>query len=215
MKSLRMFIRSWYPLERLCALTDGVYAIVITLLVLDLKAPELAGLTDRALRADMLEQIPNFVAYLVSFFVVVFFWYNHHLLFGAMKRCHGVVMVLNFGHLLMVSLVPYTASLIGRYEGDQSATIVFSANLGLASLFLILLHRSATRAVHYGGEHAEGRWISLPWPMAYLGPILAVLSILVSFVSIDLALVMWVLLPARNVLFLIWPDATPRDPQKA
>lgn len=203
MKSLRLFLPSSYSLERLCALTDGVYAIVITLLVLDLKTPELPGITDRALRADLLAQMPNFVAYLVSFIVIVFFWSNHHRLFAVVKQGHEGLIALNFAHLLMISLLPYTASLIGHYEQDQITGIVFSANLGLASLSLILLHRATAAAGRV--EDVEGRWIAMPWPVAYLGPIIALVSILVSFVSTELALVMWILLPLRNTYFLLGP----------
>ena len=56
-------------LERLFALTDGVYAVVVTLLVLDLKIPEVANVTKAEFIADLLEQIPNFLAYFISFFV--------------------------------------------------------------------------------------------------------------------------------------------------
>lgn len=133
MTSLRLFLRSSYPIERMLALTDGVYAIVLTLLVLDLKVPEVSGPTNTDLRTDLIAQIPNFIAYLVSFVLVAFFWMNHERLFAVTKRCDERMMVVNAVHLLMVSLVPYTASLIGHYEGDRIAAMMFCANMGLAS----------------------------------------------------------------------------------
>ena len=65
--SIRVFFGQTTTLERLNALTDGVYAIVITLLILDLQMPESGGLTEGQLLSDLLQQIPNFVAYVLSF----------------------------------------------------------------------------------------------------------------------------------------------------
>lgn len=201
MTSLRLFLRSSYPIERMLALTDGVYAIVLTLLVLDLKVPEVSGPTNTDLRTDLIAQIPNFIAYLVSFVLVAFFWMNHERLFAVTKRCDERMMVVNAVHLLMVSLVPYTASLIGHYEGDRIAAMMFCANMGLASLTMVLLHRALYAHPEWLSDQLEGNWITMPWSVAYLGPILGVMTMLVVLVSIEGALALWFLLPLRNTWY--------------
>lgn len=172
-------------------LADGVYAIALTLLVLDLKVPDMPGVANPQLRDDLLSQTPNFIAYAIAFLVVAFFWINHHRLFVSIVRCDERALWLNLGHLLFISLTPYVASLIGHYEQDRIATMVFSANLGLASLSLSALARYLLAKEEWRADTADGTWVAIHrWAFA-AGPAIAVLSILVSFVSTNAALLLW------------------------
>jgi len=196
-----MFPNLAAKVDRLAAITDGVYAIVITLLVLDLKVPEIPGSADNMrLAADLIDQIPNFIAYFISFFVVAVFWMNHRRLFGSLKRCDEKTSLLNLGHILFVTLIPYTTSLIGRYEFDQIAAILFAANIGLASLSLVLLYQYLVPQTDWRESEGAMQWVPLKWWVVYFGPLLAIVSIGASFVSIHLALYLLLLLPVRNLL---------------
>ena len=93
------------------ALSDGVYAFALTLLVLDLKAPEVPGVANRELTADLLQQVPNFIAYIIGFLIVAFFWIIHHRILQSVTKCDQRGLMLNFLHLLFISLTPYVASL--------------------------------------------------------------------------------------------------------
>ena len=128
-----------FSTERICAFTDGVYAIVITLLVLELKAPEVPGLTNEQVLADLAKQSRVFLAYFISFFVVGWLWFRHHGIFKALEKSDNVVILINFIHLLFVSLIPYTASVAGRYAQDQLAVLMFFGNIGLSGLTVSLL----------------------------------------------------------------------------
>jgi uncharacterized membrane protein len=202
MKTLHLFLKRAHTHDRLCAVADGVYAIALTLLVLDLKVPEVPGITNPQLTTDLFQQIPNFVAYVIGFLVVAFFWMNHHRIFQSAILCDEWALLLNLAHLLFISLTPYAASLISHYEGDRIATIVFSANLGLASLSLIVLGQYVLARKEWRTDDASGIWVKVPWWTAYAGPALALGSIVVSFVSIDAALLLWLLLPFRDLFVL-------------
>jgi uncharacterized membrane protein len=200
MGPLRLFVKSTHGPERLSALTDGVYAIALTLLVLDLKAPDLPGVSDRQLTDDLLRQGPNFAAYLISFAAVSYFWIQHHRVFGTIRRCDDLTVLGNFVHLLFISLTPYTASLIGLYQGDRVATIVFSLNFGLASLLGTMLAGYLSKQGDWHVGEADGKWAMVPWWGAYFAPLIAVASILVSLVNTQAALALWLLLPVRDIL---------------
>jgi len=202
MKTLHLFLKRSHAHDRLCAVADGVYAIALTLLVLDLKVPEVPGITNPQLTTDLVQQIPNFVAYLIGFLVVAFFWMNHHRIFQSAILCDEWALLLNLAHLLFISLTPYAASLIGHYEGDRIATILFSANLGLASLSLSVLGHYVLGKKEWRTDDSGGTWVKVPWWTAYTGPGLALGSIAVSFVSIDAALLLWLLLPLRDLVIL-------------
>jgi uncharacterized membrane protein len=198
-----MFPNPAAKVDRLAAITDGVYAIVLTLLVLDLKVPEIPGSANNMeLAADLIDQIPNFIAYFISFFVVAIFWMNHHRLFGSLKQCDEKTLLFNLSHILFVTLTPYTTSLIGHYEYDQIAVILFSANIGLASLSLILLYQYVAGQTDWHESEGAMQWVPLKWWVIYFGPLLAIVSIGASFVSVHLALFLLLLLPVRNFLLL-------------
>ena len=211
MRALHLFLKHTHTHDRLCAVSDGVYAFALTLLVLDLKVPEVAGTTNSRLTTDLFEQIPNFFAYVISFSVVAFFWMNHHRIFQSVTSCDARALVLNFAHLLFISLTPYAASLIGHYEGDRIATIVFSANLGLASLSLNVLGHYVLAREKWRKDDTGGTWVKVPLWVVYAGPGLALVSIVVSLVSSNVALLLWLLLPLRDlsVMLRVSPGSSP------
>jgi uncharacterized membrane protein len=136
--------RQLLGVERLNALSDGLIAIVLTLLVLDLKLPEPH---DPAHILDRLgDNAHDFVAWLISFIVIARFWVIHHGITARMMRCHIGTIALNFLLLAFVSLMPFTAALIGSYEvGEPWATVFFASNLAAGSLGLGLLARHVSR----------------------------------------------------------------------
>jgi uncharacterized membrane protein len=211
MRALHLFLKHTHTHDRLCAVSDGVYAFALTLLVLDLKVPEVAGITNPQLKTDLLQQLPNFFAYIISFSVVAFFWMNHHRIFQSVTSCDSRALVLNFAHLLFISLTPYAASLIGHYEGDRIATIVFSANLGLASLSLSVLGQYVLARKEWRTDDTGGTWVKVPLWVGYSGPGLALMSIIVSLVSNNVALLLWLLLPLRDlsVMLRVSPGSPP------
>jgi len=186
------------------ALSDGVYAFALTLLVLDLKAPEIPGVTNPELAADLLQQVPNFIAYIIGFSIVAFFWIIHHRIFQSVPKCDERALRFNLLHLLFISLTPYVASLIGHYEGDRIATIVFSADLGLAALSLDLLGFYVLGKQEWRTDETNGTLGTMAWWTVYALPVLALVSILLSFVKPDLALLIWLLLPMKELVAWKW-----------
>ena len=203
MRAVHLFLKHTHTHDRLCAVSDGVYAFALTLLVLDLKVPEVPGITNPQLATDLFQQLPNFFAYVISFSVVAFFWTNHHRVFQSVTRCDARALVLNFVHLLFISLAPYAASLIGHYEGDRIATIVFSANLGLASLSMNVLGQYVLAREEWRTDETGGTWVKVPLWVVYAGPGLALACIGISFVNNYAALFLWLLLPLRDLSFML------------
>ena len=142
MSSIRksIFFNQSHTLDRLCALTDGVYAIVLTLLVLDLKIPDTPGLGEAKIIDDLVTQLPNFFSYVISFFVVATLWIKHHFVIKPLQKCNTITLGLNLVHLLFMTLTPYTASLFGHYKEDPIVVLLFSGSIGLAAFSLHILH---------------------------------------------------------------------------
>lgn len=104
--------------------------------------------------------------------------------------------------LLFLTLIPYTASLIGHYEQDAIAVILFSGSLGLPGFSLLLIHRYVIPKTDWYSETTSKAWTSPNWWVYYPVPILAIGSILLAFVSIPAALGIWALVPIWTLAVL-------------
>jgi uncharacterized membrane protein len=134
-----------FKTERMNALTDGVFAIVLTLLVLELKLPK----QDESILVLLRDDWHVFLAWLISFLAIARFWLVHHSVTARMRQCHTVTLSLNFAVLGAVSLLPFSADIIGTERlSEPWSTVVFAANIGLLSLTVGLMARHAAREPH-------------------------------------------------------------------
>ena len=137
------------PNLRLLALSDGVIAVAITLLVLDIRLPEGFGeLSDSELWAALVALWPRFLAYLLSFYVIANFWFSHRSKFNHIIKTDGRLMWINMLFLLTVGLVPFTTNLIAESGGTVS-TMVYAASMVVSGLSLsgIWLYASANKLI--------------------------------------------------------------------
>lgn len=135
--------------SRIEAFSDGVFAIAITLLVLELKAPA-ADVARGALWAHLREEWPQFGAYLTSFAIIGVMWVNHHSMFTQIVRADRGLMFLNLLLLLWTALLPFPTALVSQYLGRGGAdahvaAAVYSANLTLAAIAFSLIWVYAVR----------------------------------------------------------------------
>ena len=107
--------------ERLEAFSDGVIAIIITIMVLELRPPDGSGFD------DLRPLIPKALAYLLSFVLVGIYWNNHHHLFKLVERIDGGVMWSNMMLLFSLSLIPFATAWFGQNTGTLAPVIVYDA----------------------------------------------------------------------------------------
>jgi len=129
--------------KRLEAFSDGVMAIAITLLVLDLHVPPPADAEAHGLAAALAHQWPSYAAYLVSFLVIGIIWINHHAMFSLVRRIDRAVLFSNLALLMVVSLIPFPTELLAEYltagAAAHVAAAVYSVTmLGMAVAFTLL-----------------------------------------------------------------------------
>ena len=125
---------------RLEAFSDGVIAIIITIMVLELKVPHGADI------ASLLHQWPVFSSYVLSFLFVGIYWVNHHHLLHTVRRVTGGVLWTNLHLLLWLSLVPFTTGWMGENHYAPVPTAVYGANLLLSGVAYTLLGRAIMRS---------------------------------------------------------------------
>jgi uncharacterized membrane protein len=118
--------------HRIEALTDGIYAVAMTLLVIDLKLPDAHLLHNHDdFVAALVALLPKALAWFISFFVLAIFWLGQHRGFHRLKVVDSTFVWLNIVQLCFVSLLPFSASLIGEYGGTFEAHCFYNGNMVL------------------------------------------------------------------------------------
>ncbi len=179
--------------QRLEAFTDGVIAVIITIMVLDMRVPQ--GATFAALRSGL----PVFLAYALSFANVGIFWNNHHHMLHATERINGLVLWANLFLLFWMSLVPFVIRWMDETHFAPSPTAAYGVVLVLCSLSYILLERSI---IKYNGPTSK-------LARAVGSDLKSIMSLLVYVLAISLAFVRpWIALTLYVVIATIWfiPD---------
>jgi uncharacterized membrane protein len=139
-KSIRQLIFSvQLSKARMEALTDGIFAIAMTLLVLELKVPELAkGVGSRELLHNLGHQAPSFFSFFVSFLYCGVLWFQHHLAMHFVRHLKAGIVWLNLGFLMMISVLPFSCALVGHFLENLAAKEIYFGNLFLAASFLLV-----------------------------------------------------------------------------
>ena len=113
---------------RILALSDGVFAIAITLLILEIAVPA----TTRDLPKALLALWPRYLGYVLSFVVIARFWVTHHVAFRLIARYDAVLVWLNLLLLMFVSFLPFPTAVLGGHNGSPAAAVLYGAAVVLA-----------------------------------------------------------------------------------
>ena len=126
--------------ERLTAFSDGVIAIIITIMVLELKVPRNATL------AALAALVPTFLSYVLSFVFVAIYWNNHHHLLHATRRVSGAILWANMHLLFWLSLIPFTAGWMGENNFAELPVAVYGLSMLTPAVAYSVLQRCIVRA---------------------------------------------------------------------
>ena len=126
--------------QRLEAFSDGIFAIVITLLFLELHVPTIPNNADWSeLLTAILSLSPTFFSIFISFSFVAVFWISHHQFFRTLQETTRGLLLLNIVFLFLVCFVPFPAAIMSRYPFNKTAVIFFGVTVAPASLLLVTL----------------------------------------------------------------------------
>jgi uncharacterized membrane protein len=181
--------------ERLLAITDGVVAVIITIMVLELKPP--AGTDFAALMADW----PVFLAYVLSFIYVAIYWNNHHHYFHLVRRVNGAVLWANFHLLFWLSLVPFATAWMGEHEFAALPTAVYGVSLFMPAIAWKILQGVIIRTDGGPSQSRLGALLGRD-PKGVVSPFLYLAGIGLSFVAV------WAALLCYGAVAALWlvPD---------
>jgi uncharacterized membrane protein len=179
--------------NRLLAFSDGVIAVIITIMVLEMKAPHEASL------GALVETAPVFLSYVLSFIYVAIYWNNHHHFFHLVRRVNGAILWANLHLLFWLSLIPFATSWMGEYSASTTPTAVYGGVLLMSGIAWNLMQTVIIRSQGAGSPLADALGHDIKGKLSFAG---YAASILLSFVDTRIADAIFVLV----ALMWIVPD---------
>lgn len=178
----------FFSKNRLEALTDGIYAVALTLLVLNLKLPSVSLDSEQFIKA-LSGQLPNMLSWLLSFWVLVIYWEFQVRLMECVSRIDVIFLRLDLIHLALISFLPFSTSLIGEHGQHTLSVFIYTANLWLISAI-------ASLRVRYVIKHESIREpeINTSWLNDQMNTSVAMVA------GLTIALALSVVVPGYNLL---------------
>jgi len=182
-----------FPKNRIEALTDGIFAIAMTLLVLSLDVPVgVNNPSDAAVMAMLTNLGPDLYHYFLAFFILASFWVVHHVQMHRLRHIDSRFLWINIVALLFVTLVPFSTSLVVDYPDETFAAVAFEANLLVLGLLFAVQWRYATqnrRLVHPGTDVQRGNL------RVMVVPAVSVVAILLALAGMTWSTAAYALIP--------------------
>lgn len=189
-------------LSRFEAFSDGVFAIAITLLIIEVKAPDLSHATPSEAVEKLIHIWPHLLGYVTSFLVIGVIWLNHHAMFHFLKRVDRTVLILNLFLLMCVAFIPFPTSLIGSYGHLQPVVIFYGLSLTLLGVvyntlwfYVVRQYVSIEGLMHQKEIQIASRW-TLGYPISYA------IATALALLNTQLSVVLYTLIP----LFYLFPS---------
>jgi uncharacterized membrane protein len=193
---------AYFTKGRVEAVCDGIFAIILTLLVLEIKVPHIheVNSVDELVHA-LRDTLPKFIAWAISFFTVMVIWVNHHRIFESLKKIDHTFFWLNANLLLWISFYPFSTALMGDYPENKFAVSFY----GIASLlmgigFLSLRYYMWRNPDITEGFTKEELWVGVKTVLLF-GPFLYILGAVVAWIHPYLAFAVY----AFVTIFFIFP----------
>lgn len=182
---------------RIMTLADGVFAIVLTLLVLDIKAPE--AVSEAELISKLLALWPKLFSYIISFAILGIFWFGHHMEFHYIRRSDRIHIWLNLLFLVCIAFIPFSAALLGGNLDNRIAIAIYGANLSAAGLVRYFHWRYITHGHRLVDVDMDVRIIRKVQRIFLIVPFAYLFATCISFINIPASLVLYALIPVLYI----------------
>lgn len=186
--------------NRLEAFSDGVFAVAITLLVLNLQVPQIAAsVVSQELVPKLFELWPKLLSYALSFVIVGIYWVAHHNTFHYIKRSDRNLLWLNILLLMCIVFLPFPTALLGQYPEQRVSVIIYAGTLVLTGLVLQSLWWYATSRYRLVDSNIDPRLVQRATRRNLTAPLLYLLAIGISLFSVPASLVLFILVPVYYI----------------
>lgn len=183
--------------SRIETLTDGIFAIVMTILVLDIAVPQLTHTEVLAgeLAKRLLDLWPVIYSYALSFIILGFFWINHHDQFYYIKRVNRVFVWITIFYLMFIALIPFSTALLGEYSDQQISVVIYGVNIAIAASWATIQWWYATRKHRLVDADLDPNFITKISRKSIIGIIFYLIGAALAFANTTASLVLFILIP--------------------
>lgn len=186
---------------RIEAFSDGVFAIVVTLLVLEIHVPLVNGAdAEYALKRNLVAMAPKFLAYVLSFMIVCIWWVAHHHFFDLLKKSDRGLLWFNSLFLLWLAFIPFPTALLGDYPNQRIAVICYGTAMTFAGLSFSWMRYYSFFVAGLTKPGLPRNMMKLAMAKSLLNPVLHLFAILVAYISTRFAIALYATIP---LLFLV------------
>jgi TMEM175 potassium channel family protein len=181
--------------NRIEALSDGIFAIVMTLLILEFRVPNLPPSSPNVEVAPALVALwPKFVSYIVTFVSLGFFWVGHHIMYHAIQRADRTLLWLNIFFFMFVSLLPFSTSVLNAFSEAFIAPLFFGANLAIIGWILFFQWTYASSQPHMLTDFVSTEYRRTVRSRMLIVPVATTLTAAICFWSVEISLAVYLLL---------------------
>ncbi|HEX7143416.1 MAG TPA: TMEM175 family protein [Nitrososphaeraceae archaeon] len=186
--------------EHVISFSDAVFAFAITLMALSIDIPDLPSDLTQAELVDKLNGLfPQFESYIISFAVIAIFWVSYHQVFNHIKGSHIIMVYLNLLFLLLITLLSLSTSLVINYGGYHIPYIIYSFMVILTSSLLAMIWWHATKDKLLIDKNLHSLYIKGVMINLISIPLVFTISIIISFVNLDIAEYFWLVIAPLNI----------------
>ncbi|MCU0344542.1 MAG: TMEM175 family protein [Ignavibacterium sp.] len=188
--------------NRLEAFSDGVIAIIITLLVLEIKVPHIHGdINSQKIIEALFSIAPKFFSWALSFFMLLIMWINHHRIFNELEKSDNNILWLNGMLLFFMSFVPFPTAFMGDYFTQPMSTFFFGICLMLVGIAFYFLRAYLVKKPQLFKKEVDLSHQKKLAAKTLLGPAFYFIGAISSFLSIIVAYIIYVAVPVYYIYF--------------
>ncbi len=188
------------PSKRMEAVSDGIFAIAATILVLEIKVPE-SG--DSILMVNSLKQvIPSFIGFVFSFLNILIFWVNHDIIGKVIVKFDSRLTYMNIFFLLTISLIPFTTAFVSRYPFSIIAVTFYGVVLFMNSILACAMYYYIAFSSDLMMKNITMKSRKKIWRRIITGPGLFFFAIMLGFINVYIPITIYIITP---LLFIVLP----------
>lgn len=190
-------MKNLFSKSRVEAFSDGIFAIIITLLVLEIKVPHIDDHdSSQALMQALFGLLPKFTGWIISFFTIAVIWVNHHKIFKKVKNLDSGIFWLNALLLLWASFIPFPTALLGDYPANTVSVVLYGLVMALMALSFTLIRFYALRHSGVLNEDVNLDYFRRGTRLSLLfGPLMYMLGVVAGLIHPWLAFAIFLAIP--------------------
>ena|SRR6185295_3327551 len=189
--------------ERFITFMDALVAIIMTIMVLEIKIPEVENLNDEALRHELRKAVTPLIGFVVSFGSLVMIWIDHHDLMRDVKGITKPFALLNFLFILVIAMLPFSTALAWGYPKDSLAVFLYALNLFLLSICFAILHFFA-QAKHLTDQRPASEYNKTKVTVAMSGIVMLLLAVLTANFYPGISLLLTAMVPLAHTVIIVF-----------